>query len=188
MSHPAPGPFERAQPRSAERPTGSSAPADSITITPPVARPAEARAKTQDIGDRCGMYSELAPNSGSWHATRVSMVTVVVDWRSGIETNGSVATPRRSFSLRLRERGLKRWRDIFAWIFFGIRCPVLGNLADDDLVARKQRLAPRPGDAGDAALSTWGSFLWIIARGFKLSTNLPPRAGPEANEQILHSD
>jgi len=35
----------------------------------------------------------------------------------------------------------------------------------------KQQLAPRPGDAGDAALSTGALFLWIIARGFKLSTN-----------------
>jgi hypothetical protein len=35
---------------------------------------------------------------------------------------------------------------------------VLGSVADDGLVARKQRLAPRPGDAGDAALSNWDSF------------------------------
>ena len=39
-----------------------------------------------------------------------------------------------------------------------IRCPVPGSVADDGLVARKRRLAPWPGDAGDAALSTWGSF------------------------------
>jgi hypothetical protein len=36
---------------------------------------------------------------------------------------------------------------------FLARCPVLGSVADDGLVARKQRLAPRPG-----ALANWGSF------------------------------
>ena len=45
MSLPGAGAFEKAQPRSAERPTGSSAPANSITIRPPVVGPAEARAR-----------------------------------------------------------------------------------------------------------------------------------------------
>jgi hypothetical protein len=40
------------------------------------------------------------------------------------------------------------------------RGAVPGGVAADDLVARKQRIAGWPGNARNAAVSTWGSFLW----------------------------
>jgi hypothetical protein len=54
------------------------------------------------------------------------------------------------------------------------RGAVPGGVAADDLVARKQRIAGRPGNARNAAVSTWDSFLWDHRRGLKLWTDLPP--------------
>jgi hypothetical protein len=71
---------------------------------------------------------------------------------------------------------LKRLRDICAWVFFGFAVLCLAAWpmmvwwhVNDGLPLGPAMLETLPYPLG-------ALFLWTIARGFKLSTNLPPRA------------